>query len=181
MPEILSSNERFPWTALREYIAAEIELGLRRQIHYAEYRPCIGFDAHQKRIAELEQQSTRMETAIREAIEVNTHETPAPQAPCVHPASALFYHAPVTGNRGDWRCDLCDTVIHLPAAVVRTPETERHLSPSEAASFSKTLARSPRRVDPKAAVREPDPPYCGIGKCVSWDADGRCNVCGEPR
>ena len=51
------------------------------------------------------------------------NETPPVQAPCVHPASALFYHAPVTGNRGDWRCDLCDTVIHLPAAVVRTPET----------------------------------------------------------
>lgn len=26
-----------------------------------------------------------------------------------------------------------------------------------------------------------DPPYCGIGKCVKWDADGRCVKCGEPR
>lgn len=52
---------------------------------------------------------------------------------CVHPADDLFYHGGITGNLSDYRCNLCQKVMSLPArahrpAVEPTPSRERQLS-----------------------------------------------------
>lgn len=51
------------WSAIREYIAAEVQLGILRYD-----LSCLTEAPDHSKIAALEQQSTRMETAIREML-----------------------------------------------------------------------------------------------------------------
>lgn len=55
------------WTSIREYVAAEIKLALLRHQRAQPGQPwVIGEDTELRR---LEEQSTRMETSVRELIE----------------------------------------------------------------------------------------------------------------
>jgi len=107
----------------------------------------------------------RLENAVREAIYEVTHLSSAAWDGYYTPR----IHAQAVER---WR------------SALRSPEeTERQLSPSEAASFDKTLARSPRRVPLpdhlKAPVKAGDP-------CPAFDVTlheehkGKCVYCGAP-
>jgi hypothetical protein len=60
------------WTGIREYVAAEIRLSLARYqlflLHDQAIRHNQSADELRAEIATLEEQSTRMETSVREAL-----------------------------------------------------------------------------------------------------------------
>lgn len=57
------------WSAIREYIDAEIKLGMTRHIASTTSDPMVRRVLIEEGIPKLEEQSTRMETAVRAALE----------------------------------------------------------------------------------------------------------------
>jgi hypothetical protein len=54
------------WELVREYIDAEVKLGIKRNMHRQDLAP--GSTVRNVKIQDLEEQSTRIETAIRAAL-----------------------------------------------------------------------------------------------------------------